>query len=241
MKKLLITSIITLTVNTALCQTPEQKKTTKKEEPTQPKKTLKRAKPPKPTQWLSPATPLFNGKDLTGWKVVNPKYAAKWSVQNGAIVSGDLKNKIQKNTYLATTEQYQNFELSCLFRIQGDPATGLINSGIQYRSIIKGSKIIGYQADIGTGYWGNIYDEHRRRALITADISTLKLVLNETGWNTYTIRCKGNIHELYINGIKTAHYTEKDPKIPSKGHIAVQIHSGGKAKVEFRNITITHL
>ena len=39
----------------------------------------------------------------------------------------------------------------------------------------------------------------------------------------------------------TVDYIEKNPKVPAKGIIAVQIHSGGKAKVEFKNITINAL
>ncbi|BDS06601.1 hypothetical protein NT6N_16410 [Oceaniferula spumae] len=184
---------------------------------------------------------LFDGKTLTGWKTVNPAFAKMWSVVDGSIVAGDGKNKIAKNTYLATTKEYGDFEFRCLFRLQGDHSTGLINSGIQYRSIIRGKKIIGYQADIGKDWWGGIYDEHRRKKLVKGDESKLKYVLNEDGWNSYIIRCKGNLHQLYINGVLTSEYVEKDPKIPAKGVIAVQIHSGGVAKVEFRDLTITEL
>ena len=72
-------------------------------------------------------------------------------------------------------------------------------------------------------------------------MSTLRHVLNKNGWNSYIIRCRGNLHELYINGVKTCEYTEKDASIPRKGVIAVQIHSGGVAQVEFRDLTITEL
>jgi hypothetical protein len=118
----------------------------------------------------------------------------------------------------------------------------MINSGIQYRSYTKGTKIIGYQADIGKGWWGGIYDEHRRnKLLVKGDMSTLKHILKEDGWNSYIIRCKGNHHQLYINGVLTADFVEKDAKIATKGIIAVQVHSGGNAKVEFKNITVTEL
>lgn len=190
-----------------------------------------------------PAKPeqLFNGKDLTGWKTVNPDFMKLWSVADGAITCGNLTDKIATNTYLATTKEYGDFEFRCLFRIQGDDKTGLINSGIQYRSVIEGGKIIGYQADIGKGYWGDIYDEHRRGTLIRGDFSILKDLLKENGWNSYIIRCVGNHHQLYINGVLTADYTEKDLKIPSKGHFAVQIHGGGAGKVEFRDLSVTEL
>ncbi len=99
----------------------------------------------------------------------------------------------------------------------------------------------GYQADIGDGFWGNIYDEHRRKKLLTGDLSVLQLLLNKQGWNSYIIRCQGNRHELYINGVKTSEFIEKDAQIPAKGVIAIQLHSGGAARIEIQNIYITEL
>ena len=184
---------------------------------------------------------LFDGKTLTGWKTVDPAHQKLWMVADSMIKSGDGINKIPENTYLHTVKTYGDFEFRCLFRLHGDPKTGMINSGIQYRSVLEGGKIVGYQADIGDGYWGDIYDEHRRGKLVGGDLRVLKRLLNKDGWNSYIIRCKGNRHELYINGVKTCDYIEQDSKIPKKGVIAVQIHSGGVAQVEFRDLTITEL
>ncbi|WP_229252575.1 3-keto-disaccharide hydrolase [Dyadobacter helix] len=184
-------------------------------------------------------TSLFDGKTLAGWKTVNPADEKLWYVKDSTIMSGDGVNKIPANTYLYTTKSYSDFEFRCLFKLSGDASTGLINSGIQYRSVVEGDKMVGYQADIGTGYWGDIYDEHRRGKLVGGDLTTLSHVLKENGWNSYIIRCRGNRHELYINGVKTCDYTETDPKIPKKGVIAVQIHSGGVAQVAFRDLVIT--
>ncbi|KAA0993313.1 3-keto-disaccharide hydrolase [Dyadobacter aurulentus] len=184
---------------------------------------------------------LFDGKTLTGWKTIEPAEMKLWTAADSSLKSGDGKNKIEANRYLFTTKEYGDFEFRCLFRLTGDPKTGMINSGIQYRSVIEGGKMVGYQADIGTGYWGDIYDEHRRGKLIGGDLKTLSHVLKENGWNTYIIRCKGNRHELYINGVKTCDYTEQDQKMPQKGVIAVQIHSGGVAQVEFKDLVLTEL
>jgi hypothetical protein len=184
---------------------------------------------------------LFDGKTLTGWKTIEPAEMKLWFAADSAIKSGDGQNKIEANRYLFTTSEYTDFEFRCLFRLSGDPKTGMINSGIQYRSVIEGGKMVGYQADIGTGYWGDIYDEHRRGKLVGGDLKTLSHLLHENGWNSYIIRCKGNRHELYINGIKTCDYNETDQKVPKKGVIAVQIHSGGVGQVEFRDLVLTEL
>lgn len=187
------------------------------------------------------STSLFDGETLNGWKAVKESNQHFWSVNNGVIIGGDGVQKIPVNTYLQSTEEYEDFEFRCLFRITGDHDKGLINSGIQYRSQIEHGKIIGYQADIGKGYWGDIYDEHRRAKLTSGDLRTLKHILNKEGWNSYIIRCKGSKHELYINGVKTNEYIEKDANIPSKGVFGIQLHSGGNAKIEFKNITINQL
>lgn len=187
------------------------------------------------------STSLFDGASLQGWTTVNPEYEKFWSVKDSVITGGDGSTKIPANTFLHTTKEYEDFEFRCLFRLTGDPETGLINSGIQYRSIVEEGHMIGYQADIGNGYWGDIYDERRRGKLVDGDLSTLKHLLDEDGWNSYIVRVQGDHHELYINGVKTADYIEEDPQIPTKGVIGFQLHSGGNAKLELRDITITEL
>jgi hypothetical protein len=117
----------------------------------------------------------------------------------------------------------------------------MINSGIQYRSLIKDGLMVGYQADNGTGYMGDISDEHQRGKLVGGDLRTLRHVLNQDGWNSYLIRCRGILHQLYINGVKTSVYLEKDQTIPRKGIIAVQMHSSGAAQVAFRDLVLTEL
>lgn len=192
-----------------------------------------------PAQYTPKTVELFDGSSLNGWKPVNPADGQYWTVSDSAITGGDGVNNVPKNTYLQTGREYGDFEFRCLFRLSGDPNTGFINSGIQYRSSAKDSDIIGYQADIGNGHWGDIYDEHRRALLVKGDLSTLQHTLHEGDWNSYIIRVKGNHHELYINGVKTCDYIEKDPDIPSKGVIAFQLHGGGAAKIQLRDVTIT--
>ncbi|WP_199271654.1 DUF1080 domain-containing protein [Paraglaciecola sp. L3A3] len=182
---------------------------------------------------------LFDGKTFNGWKTADPAKMHLWSIEDGVITTGNYRTKARGNTYLRTEKEFADFEFKCLFRLSGDPSTGLINSGIQYRSNGE-PRVVGYQADIGDGYWGDIYDEHRRGLLVKADLSILSKTLVSDAWNSYTIHVEGNRHRLYINDILTADYIEQ-ADVPQKGYIAVQLHSGGKAKVEFKDLTITEL
>lgn len=184
---------------------------------------------------------LFDGHSLSGWKALPESDNSLWSVDGGTITGGNGVDKVSRNTYLVTENEFENFEFRCLFRITGDAQTGMINSGIQYRSLIREGQMTGYQADIGEGFWGNIYDEHRRKKLVNGDLSVLQHLLNKQGWNSYIIRCQGNRHELYINGVKTTEFIERDPQIPSSGVIAIQLHSGGAAKIEVRDVVISEL
>lgn len=182
---------------------------------------------------------LFDGATLNGWQPVDSADSHFWTVADSCITGGDGRSNVPKNTYLRTEREYGNFEFRCLFRLSGDAATGFINSGIQYRSQVVNNDMVGYQADIGDGYWGDIYDEHRRGLLVAGNLETLHRILNKDGWNSYIIRVCGNHHELYINGVKTCDYVETDSDIPTKGVIALQLHSGGAAKIQLRDVTIT--
>lgn len=192
-------------------------------------------------QELYQSISLFDGKTLDGWKSFPLEYENLWKVEDSVIIGGDGINKIPVNMYLHTEKEYEDFEFRCLFRLSGDPGTGMINSGIQYRSQIVDGNMVGYQADIGNGFWGDIYDEHRRGKLVGGDLTTLRHVLKEEGWNSYIVRSKGPLTEIYINGVKTADYVEEDSDVPSKGIIGVQLHSGGAAQLELRDLTITGL
>lgn len=175
-------------------------------------------------------TSLFNGKDLSGWEGT----AKLWSAEDGLLVG--KSPGIRRNEFLSTKTEYGDFELRLEFRMQN----GKGNSGVQFRSKReKGSAAVsGYQADLGDGYWGSLYDEHRRNRVLVRAPKSLMKVLKKDGWNAYVIRAVGNHITLSINGLKTVDYTEKDDKIARKGIIALQIHAGPPMRIEFRNIRI---
>ena len=185
--------------------------------------------------------PLFDGKTLEGWDF-DP---AMWRVEDGVITGGSTTEKIKKNDFISTKKSYQNFELKLKIKVSGDPKTGMLNSGIQIRSVREGSAMSGYQVDCGAGWFGKIYDEHRRNKVIWAPTPEQQAALDKAidvfGWNEYVIRAEGPRIQTWINGVHCMDYTETDPNIALDGHIAPQVHSGGVCLVQVKDVTIEEL
>lgn len=179
-------------------------------------------------------TPIFDGKTLEGWEG-NEKF---FRVEDGAIVAGTLKEKIPQNEFLCTKKKYENFELRLQVKLV--PASG--NAGIQFRTkrIPNHHEVSGYQADVGEGWWGKLYDESRRNKVLAGD-DKLGDKLKKEDWNDYVIRAEGKHIQLWVNGVQTVDYTEKDDNIDAAGVIAVQIHSGPPGEASYKNIRIKEL
>lgn len=179
---------------------------------------------------------LFDGETLDGWEGNHDAFR----VQDGAIVGGSLDAPVPRNEFLATTGEYGDFELKLKFKILGAGA----NAGIQLRSrrIPDHHEMIGYQADLGDGWWGSLYDESRRnRILAKADEEAVKKVLKPDEWNEYRIVCRGRRIELWINDLKTVDYTEEDESLEQRGLIAVQIHGGPPSEAWYKDIELVEL
>jgi putative membrane-bound dehydrogenase-like protein len=195
-----------------------------------------------PSAFAAPVS-LFDGKTLDGWDG-DPKM---WWVEDGAITGGSRTEKITANYFIATKRSFQNFELRLKIKCSGDPATGMINSGIQIRSVRVpgGHHMSGYQVDCGAGWFGKIYDEFRRNRVIWSPTpdqqAALDKVVDVFGWNEYRIRAEGPRIRTWINGVLCIDYTETDKNIALDGQIAPQVHSGGVALVQFKDVTIEEL
>lgn len=179
---------------------------------------------------------LFNGRTLAGW---DGDTAKTWRVDNGEILGGTLTEKVPRNEFLATTANYTNFVLRLKFKLTG--TEGFVNSGVQIRSqrVPNDSEMKGYQADIGEGWYGTIYDESRRnKPLIKPTEDAVKQAVKVGQWNDYEIRAVGPRIVLTINGVQLVDYTEPDPGIPQFGRIGLQVHGGGKTKVRFKDLNL---
>lgn len=181
-------------------------------------------------------TRLFNGESFAGWQG-----NLDWfRIEDGVVVGGSLEKAIPRNEFLTTEKEYDDFELRLEFRVTGDKT----NAGIQVRSrrIPDHHEMIGYQADIGPGYTGALYDESRRRKILAKpEVATIEKAYKPGEWNSYRIRCQGPKVQLWINGTQTVDYTEEDESLEQNGLIGLQIHSGPPGEIRYRNIIIEEL
>jgi putative heme-binding domain-containing protein len=189
-----------------------------------------------------PHQPLFDGTSLAGWETVEAD-ARWWKAADGMLVGGSLAEHVPHNTFLSTKERFGNFELSFTIRVRG--AEGFINSGIQIRSerVPNSSEMSGYQVDAGPGWWGKLYDESRRNRVIgePLDAAAVDTAIKPDDWNAYRIRAEGPRIRSWINGVPALDYREPDPGIPLEGHIGFQVHGGGKALVEVKDVVLEPL
>ena len=193
--------------------------------------------------------PLFDGKTLTGWEG-DPKV---WRVENGEIVGGSMQGN-PRNEFLTTKRAFYNFRLSLEYKLTG--TEGFVNAGVQFRSqrtTNPPNEMIGYQADIGHGHTGSLYDESRRKKFLARagagyggvgvkDESEIADLEKKGEWNKYEIQAMGPLIIIRLNGKQTLAYSETDPSVDDAyGLIGLQIHGNNKAEIRYRNITLDPL
>jgi len=180
---------------------------------------------------------LFDGRSFAGWEGDTNR---TFRIVGAAIVAGSLHGN-PRNEFLATTRAYRNFSLRFEYKLVG--AEGFVNGGVQFRStrtVRPPNEMSGYQADIGAGHSGCLYDESRRnRFLARATDAAIKRLEKPGDWNRCEIHADGPRIRLVLNGEQTVDYTETEAGIPDTGSIALQIHGGCKAELSFRNISLT--
>ncbi|MEO5998613.1 MAG: DUF1080 domain-containing protein [Chitinophagaceae bacterium] len=182
---------------------------------------------------------LFDGKSFKGWQ---GDTLQTFRIEDKSIVGGSLEITVPHNEFLCTENSYANFDLKLKFKLLG---TGFVNAGVQFRSTRSSNpayEMIGYQADLGNGYWASLYDESRRnKTLEKPDSIAVSKILKVNDWNDYEIICRDKNIRILLNGRQTVSYTEADATIPQTGLIALQIHGGGKSKVFYKDIFIRRL
>jgi hypothetical protein len=176
-------------------------------------------------------TPLFDGKDLSGWKNVEPG----WKVENGTIHFTGLK-KGAKN--LATAKDYGDFELFVDWKIDKAGDSGIYLRGVPQVQIWDSDNLppnlASRKEDEGKGsgsLWNNPKDSPGQKPILRAD--------NPVGqWNTFYIKMVGDRVTVKLNDktvVDDVPLRSQGKAPPSTGPIELQVHG---EPLWFRNIFV---
>ncbi len=204
---------------------------------------------------------IFDGTTLDGWQAADMSY---WSIEDGAITAKiTAEHPSERNHYLV----YQggklgDFELKLRHRIVSDET---VNGGFQFRSEMFDGDIAndcrGYQVDNNTNtpWLVRLYDEFGRHDLA---LRGQKSVFNADGtkettpipeaegdpwfqldeWHEYHLICRGQNLTLYVNDRLVAEVIDNDPNQQDfSGILALQLHSGPRMTVQFKDIRLKNL
>jgi hypothetical protein len=181
------------------------------------------------TPWVS----LFNGKDLTGWVNVGHE---KWEVMDGAVHGQGISGGYG---YLRTEKKYKDFEMAVRFRCDAD-----INSGVFFHVDFKpGTADVsqGLQFEIDTRlnhHTGGIYGDGRQWIVWPAP--DLETIVKQNDWNDLVMKVQANRYIGRLNGVVVVDFTDPTPK-SFDGYIALQLHSGEKGGMSFKDMFIRDL
>ena len=173
--------------------------------------------------------PIFNGKDLTGWKdAANNKF---WRAENGILV-GENDEKLTGNM-LWTEKDYGDFVLEFDVRWKGTTPRG-VDTGVEMRKPSIQLQL-GISGSLRVDMSGSFYTGGKPAYPEAGQAKEAKTLMRPEGeWNTFRIEAKGNTFICWINGTKASEYT--NAKYSGAAPLGLQIHPGAKMKCEYRNL-----
>lgn len=185
---------------------------------------------PAKTGW----TPLFNRKDLSGWKANGDE---KWVVEEDAILGESTANKYG---YLTTDKTYRDFDLRLKFKAEADGNAGLfLRSRITGMNPEHGPDIEGMQVEVDPSpgkHTGGLY-ESGGRGWVAMPTANAEKALKRGEWNDLEVSARGNHIVTHLNGVKVVDFTDTASKF-TDGVIGLQIHTGGGVKARWKAIYI---
>ena len=169
---------------------------------------------------------LFDGKDLSGWKALNPGTEMKWSVKDGV-----LRNA-PPTTDIISEQKFWNFTLHVDFRIVAHS-----NSGIGLRGR--------YEIQILEDY-GKPPNTHGAAALYSRVAPSVNASKPAGEWQSYDIRLVGRTLTVVHNGTKVLDKVEVDgltaiANNADESEPGPFIVQGDHSYVEIRKFTVTPL
>ena len=133
---------------------------------------------------------LFNGRDLTGWRLVEPNAVNGWVAENGILRNKAIQPKGRHIHYgnLRTEQEFTDFNLQLDVRV---PPKG--NSGIYLRGI--------YEVQVADWY-GKKPDSHGMGAIYSRITPTSNPTKPAGQWNHFDITLVDRHVTVILNGVK---------------------------------------
>ena len=194
------------------------------------------------TQAGEKSKPLFNGKDLEGWQGMQGE-ARNWGVKDG-VLSGTGGKGAQ---WLATTDEYGDFDLSLEFKL---PKNG--NSGVFIRAPKAGTPYVdGMEIQLLDDYgekWKNLKPAQFTGAIYAVEAPSRRVTRPAGQWQTMRSLCAGRKCRGWVNGeqiinadldkLAKTHGRNVPGLKRARGLLGLQNHGN---PASFRNIRIQEL
>jgi hypothetical protein len=186
--------------------------------------------------------PLFNGKDLSGWKMFGGD--RKRSASKVELTPAGELHLTNGPGDLQTEEQFDNFVLQLQCKTNGK----WLNSGVFFRCV-PGQYQNGYEAQIHNGYREDrTHPVDFGTGAIYRRVPARKVVSNDGEWFTMTVAADGPHVATWVNGYQTVDWldTRKPADNPRQGlrtapgHLSLQGHDP-TTDLLFRNLRIAQL
>ena len=196
-------------------------------------------------------TPLFNGKDLTGWKVPAGDNG-HWKVVDGAI-DYDAESEAAGDKSLWSEREYGDFVLRLEWRLKAtpyvNPSVPIIrfdgthkkdadgreiripvpdsDSGVYLRGSSKAQVNI-WAWPIGSGEVYGYRTDDKMPAAVRAGVTPSKNADRDIGaWNAFEITMRGDRLTVVLNGLNVIENAQL-PGVPARGPLALQHHGDKK-------------
>ncbi len=202
--------------------------------------------------------PLFNGKDLTGWKVPEGDNG-HWRVVNGVIDYDARSESKARDKSLWTEKSFKDFILRVDWRLKTDEP-GYMNKNVKQilpdgshkkkpdgkdddltlEDVDSGVFVRGSQsAQVNIWMWpigsGEVYGyrmNQRMPPAVRAGVTPKQRADRPRGeWNTFEITMKGDRLTVNLNGQEVITNAQL-PGVPAEGPIGLQHHGGWDAKAK---------
>ena len=175
---------------------------------------------------------LFNGKDLTGWRLINPNQTNGFKVINGELVNDPVSPAGQRVSFgnLRTDSEFEDFKLTLEVNV---PAGS--NSGVYLRGIYEVQVVDSYGKPLDSHNMGGLYSRitpSEAAEKPAGEWQTMEMILCDRHL-TVVLNGKKIIDNKPVLG-PTGGAMQPDVSIP--GPIYLQ---GDHGKVSYRNIVLT--